>query len=221
MVGFVNCTQQLNPKLEYYHIWNEPNAHFWKYNKNGTYYAEFYYNVTNAIKQHYPNTIISGPVTWCPPLEGNTWEDYYVSLMQKIVVKEGKKDLLNYIDFHSYDNGGSNLSAWDYVISNINAVSLYYGIITNGDNIRSHITETNVKLSDSQNDNKEVHWDFRTIENAKQLLSLSFNADKFMQRHLFDLGADSFNFYNSIDYYMHDVMKSMQNGHMVQFKVYL
>eukprot|EP01084_Bolivina_argentea_P136189 239865_1 len=218
MVGFVNCSLQLNPKLQYFHIWNEPNAHFWKYKKNGTYYAEFYYNVTKAIKEYYPNTLISGPVTWCPPISGNTWEDYYVSLMQKIVVTEKRKDLLNYIDFHSYDNGNSNLSAWDYVISSINAVSLYYRIITNGENIRSHITEENVKLTDEQNTDNIIHWNFRTIENAKQIMSLSFNTDKFSMRHLFDFGANTFNFYKSIDYYMHDVIKPILNGIMINFK---
>ena len=67
MIGFVNCTMQFNNNNindEFYHIWNEPNAGWWRYGLNGNDYKLFYEQVTNGIKKYYPNVKVSGPVTW-------------------------------------------------------------------------------------------------------------------------------------------------------------
>ena len=138
--------------------------------------------------------------------------------MDEIIINKKQKYLLNYLDFHAYDSV-YNYSAWDCVVSNINAISLYYNIITDyNDFIRSHITETSVKLSEQNNTNNKMHWNLRTIENAKQILALSFNTDKFNVRTLFDFDINGWQLYQSIDYYMHYIMKSVSNNTMIQFR---
>ena len=153
------------------------------------------------------------------------WEDYYKKLMLKVVEEDGvNQNLLDYVDFHSYTfmTSYQNRSKWDYVVSSIHAVSLYYDIITSGKKIKSHITETNVDLPTTYK-NVWIHWIQRSIENAKQIMSLSFNSDKLEQRHLFDLGAStdtifpSYNFYKSIDYYMHDIIKPILDKNIIDF----
>ena len=121
-----------------------------------------------------------------------TWEEWFVALIDKMV-EEDRLDLLDYIDFHAYttwddDNNeiGNNYARWDHVLNSINAITGYYYGKTNGGWIRSLITETNVHVSDYNDEN--AYWKERVIENAKQIMALSFNRDKIELRHQFDLG---------------------------------
>jgi hypothetical protein len=40
--GAFRVLRELDPTLQYVHIWNEPNAHFFRDQMNGTWFAEFY-----------------------------------------------------------------------------------------------------------------------------------------------------------------------------------
>ena len=71
MVGFVKCVLELDPDMQYFHIWNEPNAQFPDDGEDGDYYVDFYFTVAKAIKADFPDISLSGPVTWDPPIYGS------------------------------------------------------------------------------------------------------------------------------------------------------
>jgi len=213
-----------DPDLKYFHIWNEPNAQFKEDDKDGDYYVDFYFTVASAIKAKFPDIELAGPVTWCPPIHWETWEEWYTPLIDRMV-EEGRTDLLNYIDFHAYttwdssnNEVGNNYARWDHVLNAINSVTGYYYGKTNGGWIRSLITETNVHVSDYTDANK--YWYERVMENAKQIMALSFNRDKIELRHHFDLGASSNNldFWGHTDEYMQQVLKAINDGYPIQFQ---
>ena len=98
-------------------------------------------------------------------------------------VNWNRKDLLDYIDFHAYSvydtstgEIANNYASWDHILNSINSISGYYYGKSDGDWIKSIISETNVDVSD--NTNPDTVWLQRVIENAKQIMALSFNRDK-------------------------------------------
>ena len=217
-LGSINCTYQMANKLNNeqiifykYHIWNEPNAHWWNYGKNGTDYAYFFYQISKLLKENYPKLQLSGPVTWDPPSNGNTWEDYYLPLFK---MNRVNSSLLSEFDFHAYNN----LSHWDYILSNINAINIYNWIY-NGYNIQTDITETNQILNNDNNnddDDDKSHWIERSIVNSMQIIAISHFPNKLYQRHTFDLNASSYRFWNSIDYRTYQILGNMQASNVIK-----
>jgi hypothetical protein len=65
-VGSFRTLRKFDPTLTYLHIWNEPNAHFWKDGKDGSHYADFFLHIATSLKAAFPDVKIGGNTT--PPL---------------------------------------------------------------------------------------------------------------------------------------------------------
>eukprot|EP00494_Astrolonche_serrata_P002081 UN02087 len=172
MLGYVNCTLQINPNINKYHISNEPNTKYYRIKGyDGSYYANFFYNVSTLIRSHFPKLLFSGPVTNTPPSAKTLWKKWYILLFDKVFTTN--PDLLNYIDYHAYNgvftDGKKSLTwaNWDVDVANVHVVSIYYQIRTKNlstardKNIRTVLTETNWKLTDAQGADRDVHWKHR------------------------------------------------------------
>ena len=245
--AYVNCTLQLDNTINYYHIWNEPNTggSSYNYKLNGYDYSEFYYQVTKDIVKNMTNVLLdegltfefAGPVTAGPPNRNKLWENWFIPVIESDLINGKNKNvhddkLLNYLDYHAYNHlGNSNDSEWDRVISNFHCLSIYYKIkngiydYTDGDGysgyIRTHLTETNVQLNATEANDNEIHWNKRAIGNAKHVIGLSHNSDKVGKRLLYTIDDVNGNyvFYQSIDYYMHEVLRYLQDCYYLQFKI--
>eukprot|EP00486_Rosalina_sp_Unknown_P009126 CAMPEP_0201578800 /NCGR_PEP_ID=MMETSP0190_2-20130828/25860_1 /ASSEMBLY_ACC=CAM_ASM_000263 /TAXON_ID=37353 /ORGANISM="Rosalina sp." /LENGTH=849 /DNA_ID=CAMNT_0048012381 /DNA_START=47 /DNA_END=2596 /DNA_ORIENTATION=- len=229
ILGNIKCALERNPDQKYWHIWNEPNAVFAGQGATGEDYAQFYFEVAKAVKAKYPDIELAGPVTWCPPLYKTVFNEYFKPLMDKVVSK-GRKDLLDYIDFHAYSNADeyNPYARWDFVVSSIHVNSLYWNGLTNGGGfIRSQMTETNVAVYADEIGDADLYWKKRVIPNAQQIMALSHNTDKFQLRIQFAFGAaaeynqEKGNYYGFEPYtdkYMYNVIKPIMEGYPVDFK---
>ena len=230
--AYMNCTillaNELGDKSQLndfkYHIWNEPNAHFWQNDKNGTYYEYFYNKMASNLKSKFSeyNLKFGGPVTWCPATRGNTWEDYFLPLfdMNHDALNSGNDLLLDFFDYHAYDSRG----IWDITVTNINAIN-NYNWIYNKYNILTSITETNQAIANSSDFfNGTEHWQIRTLINAAQIIALSHYPNKIDERHMFDLNAtgkgNHFEYWKTIDEYSYQVLKNLQNNFIIKQNLY-
>jgi hypothetical protein len=208
-VGSFRVLQHLDPSLTYVHLWNEPNAHFWKDKLNGvplngSWFAEFYRPVAEALKDEFPKVKLGGPVTYSPPFQekdgyiiDKTWEEWIVPLLRRTA---DRPELLGWIDYHGYDAAHPhdtdecdkpncvNADAKTIDLNLQEAALLSASLGRKG--LRSAITETNFQLANASD---QFDWTRRFSQRglalSAQTMALLRQPDKVLTRQLFDWGV--------------------------------
>lgn len=187
-VGSFRTLRSLDSSLKYLHLWNEPNAHFWKDGKNGTWYADMFVAVATALKKEFPDVLIGGPVTYNPPIhqvkgqkpglvDGSVWKAYF----EPVLERTSGLDLLDWMDFHAYQFSGTVDASGDVIQQNLIQIA-------EKASVRAAISETNFPLEITQTA-WEPRWTIRGLGLADQTMALLRNPDKVLTRQLFDWGV--------------------------------
>lgn len=105
LAEYVALLRQVDPKLTWFHLGNEPNARWFKAKKYGQDYGELFRTVAPAIRTRNSGIKIGGPVLTWPPAwpPGQTQQrDWYTwrSWTMPFIEKAGEE--LDFFDFHLY-----------------------------------------------------------------------------------------------------------------------
>jgi hypothetical protein len=204
--GSFRVLRQLDPSLRYLHIWNEPNAHFWMDKLdgvplNGTWYADFYRPVAEALLHEFPQVKLGGPVTYSPPFQeqdgyiiDKTWAEWVAPVLARTVDNQA---LLGWIDYHAYDGADPhgkceklNCANADSKTIDLNLQETAILSASLGRKLQSSITETNFQLANASD---QFDWgrrfNQRGLPLSAQTMTLLRHPDKVLTRQLFDWGV--------------------------------
>ena len=187
-MGSFRTLRSLDPNLQYVHIWNEPNAHFYHDKKNGSWYAEMYTEVATALKAEFPDVKLGGPVTFCPPLSqvkgqrpgvlgDDTWQGWFEPLLPAISTGQ-----LDFMDYHAYQFKGTLDASGNATTRNLLQIAAQASI-------RTAITETNFPLEINETSIWSTRWTKRGLGLADQTMALLQQPDKVLTRQVFDWGV--------------------------------
>ena len=182
---YVSLCKRYDPGLRFLHLFNEPNAHWYKVRKGVKEYSEFFSTTARAIKNRHPDVLIGGPVlcwpaTWPPRQTGHrSW--YTWDIWSKPFIDAVGEDM-DFFDFHIYDCDELVLQEEVSLIAN-------YGEIAQGRRLPSSVTEYGWRLNDEEYTSPSEHWRKRSLKLARFLFAALDHPDKAYLCQMHDLMA--------------------------------
>lgn len=193
LAEYVALLRQVDPKLTWVHLGNEPNAHWFKAKKSGRDYAELFRTVAPAIRNRNPGIKIGGPVLTYPPAwppgknqakqqDWHTWNNWTMPFIKKT----GRE--LDFFDFHLYRMQNPEI-ALEQVQAVTNAMWL-----ESGQKKPIIISEYGNYLKKSDTENPAILWRQRIEPWQNQIMAfLEYQPDKIMSLQIHDLYAQTEN----------------------------
>lgn len=184
-VHYVSLVREADPEFTYVHLFNEPNASWFRDGKGEGAYTEAFTAVATALKAEFPKLKIGGPVlcwppTWPPNQKGTkpwyTWRSYSKPLIDTAI------DDLDFLDWHAYGVPARMLEGELHIVTG-------YATTFHNKWLSSAITETNFGLNKEQWMDRREHFRRRVIPMIRQTFTFLRNPDKVFCQQVHDLYA--------------------------------
>jgi hypothetical protein len=182
---YVNMLKEIEPKLKYVHVTNEPNVFWFKSHKGGSDYAQLFNAAARAIHDKHPDVQVGGPVIcWPPtfPAHQKGQKDWYSWPSWGKAVIDGAGKNLDFYDWHSYDIGAPAIEGELHIMT-------AYAKVTQDRWLRNAITELNYSLTRPEWNDRATHYHKRTLPMAQEFMMAVHNPDKLFNQQVHDFNA--------------------------------
>ncbi len=219
--NYVALLRRVNPDLRWVHLFNEPNATWFRYKKGGQDYADMFKVVAGAIKQKNPEVMVGGPTICWPPAwpphatyaaNWYEWDAYTMPLIRTA------GDTLDFFDFHSYY--GDLAVAVEQVQTVANALFLH-----RGRRVPVAITECGSALKPEEARDPTIHFRRRTLPWQRIIMAYLDRPATVLTMQMHDLNAAAGGEYRFLwgrnpanqrpTYYMYQVWRDFRGTRLV------
>jgi hypothetical protein len=182
---YINALKEIEPKLEFVHVTNEPNVFWFKSHKGGKDYVQLFNAAANAIHEKHPDVQVGGPVLCWPP----TWpahqkgqKDWYSWESWSKPVIDGCGKNLDFFDWHCYDVAPQAIEGELHIVT-------AYAKLTQDRWLRNAITELNYSLTRAQWTDRATQYRKRTLPMMQEFMMALRNPDKLLNQQVHDFNA--------------------------------
>ena len=188
---YVDLIKGLAPKLKYVHVTNEPNAFWFRSNKDGQDYAKLFNAAAEAIHAQHPDVLVGGHVSCWPP----TWpakqtgqKDWYTWPSWSKPFLDASIKQLGFMDWHCYGVDAPSIEGEMHLVTG-------YARAKHGKWLRNAITETGFGLTEAEWHDRAIHYKKRALPMMAQFLTVLRNPDKVFCQQVHDFNAVSGEWY--------------------------